>query len=152
MTDSSNWPAPNPDFEPTFEEPIATFSQRAGGAIADDLLFVGVLWASMVGASLFAQLDETLGVFAFFAGFGGACFLKCKWEGEGGSPWRRSLGFLIVDDSTGLPIGTRRGFYRSLARILSQSIFYLGYLWMLWDPEKKTWHDKLTNTKVVVRR
>jgi uncharacterized RDD family membrane protein YckC len=28
-------------------------------------------------------------------------------------------------------------------------IFYLGYLWMLWDPQQQTWHDKLVGTTVV---
>ena len=23
---------------------------------------------------------------------------------------------------------------------------YLGWFWMLWDPQKQTWHDKVANT------
>jgi uncharacterized RDD family membrane protein YckC len=38
---------------------------------------------------------------------------------------------------------------RYFGRILSGIACFLGYLWMLWDPEKQTWHDKLTNTVVV---
>ncbi|MFT5223920.1 MAG: putative RDD family membrane protein YckC, partial [Glaciecola sp.] len=26
---------------------------------------------------------------------------------------------------------------------------YLGYLWMLWDREKRTWHDIVVNVRVV---
>ena len=26
---------------------------------------------------------------------------------------------------------------------------YLGWFWMLWDPQKQTWHDKVANTFVV---
>ena len=25
----------------------------------------------------------------------------------------------------------------------------LGYLWMLWDPQRQTWHDKAAGTYVV---
>jgi uncharacterized RDD family membrane protein YckC len=29
----------------------------------------------------------------------------------------------------------------------------LGYLWTLWDPEKRTWHDMVADTRVYrVRR
>ena len=27
--------------------------------------------------------------------------------------------------------------------IVSAVVLLLGYLWMLWDPEKQTWHDKV---------
>jgi uncharacterized RDD family membrane protein YckC len=43
----------------------------------------------------------------------------------------------------------QRGLVRELGRILSAIPFYLGYLWMLWDPEKQTWHDKLVRSVVV---
>jgi uncharacterized RDD family membrane protein YckC len=32
---------------------------------------------------------------------------------------------------------------------LSGIVCLLGYLWMLWDKEKQTWHDKLATTVVV---
>jgi uncharacterized RDD family membrane protein YckC len=28
---------------------------------------------------------------------------------------------------------------------------YLGFLWMLWDNKKQTWHDKAAGTVVVAR-
>ena len=31
----------------------------------------------------------------------------------------------------------------------SSSLCYLGYLWMLWDKDKQTWHDKIVSTVVV---
>jgi uncharacterized RDD family membrane protein YckC len=33
--------------------------------------------------------------------------------------------------------------------IVSAIVFLLGYLWMLWDPEKQTWHDKAAGSVVV---
>ena len=38
---------------------------------------------------------------------------------------------------------------RGLAAVLSVMIFFLGFLWMIWDPEKQTWHDKIAGTYVV---
>jgi len=38
---------------------------------------------------------------------------------------------------------------RELSKILSAFIILLGYLWMLWDDKKQTWHDKIAKTEVV---
>jgi uncharacterized RDD family membrane protein YckC len=37
----------------------------------------------------------------------------------------------------------------SLGYWISAVIFYLGYLWALWDNESETWHDKIFDTWVV---
>jgi uncharacterized RDD family membrane protein YckC len=55
----------------------------------------------------------------------------------------------VVDENTGAIIGIPRAIVRNVARILSGLVFGLGYLWMLWDPRKQTWHDKIANTVVV---
>jgi uncharacterized RDD family membrane protein YckC len=35
---------------------------------------------------------------------------------------------------------------------LSMVLFFLGFLWMLWDPRQQGWHDKLAGTIVVMSR
>jgi uncharacterized RDD family membrane protein YckC len=35
---------------------------------------------------------------------------------------------------------------------LSMAGFFLGFLWMLWDPRQQGWHDKLASTIVVMSR
>jgi uncharacterized RDD family membrane protein YckC len=35
---------------------------------------------------------------------------------------------------------------------LSMAGFFLGFLWMLWDPRQQGWHDKLAGTIVVISR
>jgi uncharacterized RDD family membrane protein YckC len=35
---------------------------------------------------------------------------------------------------------------------LSLASFFLGFLWMLWDPRQQGWHDKLARTIVVMTR
>jgi uncharacterized RDD family membrane protein YckC len=32
---------------------------------------------------------------------------------------------------------------------LSALPFFLGYLWMLWEPRKRTWHDIVADSLVV---
>ncbi|MDD5373749.1 MAG: RDD family protein [Sulfurimonas sp.] len=38
---------------------------------------------------------------------------------------------------------------RSFVRILSEMLFYLGFLWGVMDPDRQTWHDKSAKTLVI---
>ncbi len=40
-------------------------------------------------------------------------------------------------------------FIRSTVRIVSEMIFYLGFLWAIFDSVNQTWHDKAAKTVVV---
>jgi len=40
-------------------------------------------------------------------------------------------------------------FIRASVRILSESAFYLGFIWALMNPKRETWHDKAGQTLVV---
>jgi uncharacterized RDD family membrane protein YckC len=62
---------------------------------------------------------------------------------------KRALGIRVIDFRAGGPIGYGRGLLRTIARYLSAIVFFLGYLWMLWDREKQCWHDKIAGTVVV---
>jgi hypothetical protein len=45
------------------------------------------------------------------------------------------------------PLGI--GAIRYVGRLISGLVCYLGDLWMPWDKEKPTWHDKMATTVVV---
>jgi uncharacterized RDD family membrane protein YckC len=63
---------------------------------------------------------------------------------------RKALALRVVDATTLQPgIGPGRAIGRYFAKFLSTIAIGLGYLWMLWDPRKQTWHDKLASTVVV---
>jgi uncharacterized RDD family membrane protein YckC len=38
---------------------------------------------------------------------------------------------------------------RASFRILSESLFYLGFVWAMLNPKRETWHDKVARTLVV---
>ena len=61
------------------------------------------------------------------------------------------MGVLIIDEQDGSFIGTQRAVFRIIMSYVSGLVLLLGYLWMLWDPKKQTWHDKVAKS-VVVRR
>jgi uncharacterized RDD family membrane protein YckC len=86
-----------------------------------------------------------LSILAFVAGV----IYYAKLEGQGATVGKRALGLRVQDATTGQPIGTARAVGRYFARILSAIPCFLGYLWMLWDDQRQTWHDKLTSSVVV---
>jgi uncharacterized RDD family membrane protein YckC len=69
----------------------------------------------------------------------------------GQTPGDAVFAIKVVDfrDGTGEPIGYGRAALRWLVSIVSALALLLGYLWMLWDPEKQTWHDKAAGSVVV---
>jgi uncharacterized RDD family membrane protein YckC len=50
----------------------------------------------------------------------------------------------------GSPVDLRGALLRCLGAILSLIPFGLGFLWMLTDPERLTWHDRLSGTRLVM--
>lgn len=72
---------------------------------------------------------------------------------EGGSKGqtvgKRVIGIRVVDKLTGGPIGTGRGVGRFFARLLSGLVCFVGYLWVLWNPDSQAWHDIIVDSYVV---
>ncbi len=73
--------------------------------------------------------------------------------GSGGqTAGMRILGIFIVRVD-GRPFTMKQAALRHLIGYpLSMASFFLGFLWMLWDPRQQGWHDKLARTIVVMSR
>ena len=152
MSEADNWQPPTPP-APSFsyfsEPRKANFGERLVGMLCDNLNMFGLAVLLIIPASVLSAISEEIGVIAILLVFASLIYMSAKWEGAGGSPLRRKYGAVIVDKNTSLPIGTKRGFIRLLCRIPSGYVFNLGYFWMIWDRDSETWHDKLSNTKVL---
>jgi uncharacterized RDD family membrane protein YckC len=121
--------------------PRAGFWRRFAAAFLDGLL-VGI-----VAALLGLALKGAGSVLALLAGI--AYFTYLEGGPTGQTLGKRALGIRVVSFDTGGAIGYGRGFIRYIGRIVSAVVIYIGYLWMLWDPEKQTWHDKFASAVVV---
>jgi uncharacterized RDD family membrane protein YckC len=71
-----------------------------------------------------------------------------------GSPSGQTIGMKVmsiraIDAQTGGQVEYSKAFIRWLVSLASGFVCFLGYFWMLWDPEKQTWHDKVAGTFVV---
>ena len=77
---------------------------------------------------------------AYFIGF---------WSAFAATPGKLLMGQRIVDAETGDPISAGSATIRYLVSIPSALALYIGYLWMIWDDKKQTWHDKISGTIVI---
>ncbi len=78
-------------------------------------------------------------------------WLYVRAIGRTGQSWgAKMVGLRIVGAEDAEPIGFGRSLGRALfANIISANVFYLGYLWMLWDRRKQTWQDKVVRSIVI---
>lgn len=56
----------------------------------------------------------------------------------------------VVDDVTGNSISWKQAIIRLLAAFASAACFGLGYLWILVDKDKKSWHDHASGTRLIL--
>lgn len=156
----------------------ATFGRRLGAWLIDSLLYgllslVFVIPGIVLVASAFADCttrdtgDDIVeivcppgspdvaaivgGIALGVAGVLLVAFVYVRAMGSTGQPWgARIVGVRVVGQRTGTPIGFGAALGRSLfANVFSSSVFWLGYLWMLWDDDSQTWHDKVVSSVVV---
>jgi uncharacterized RDD family membrane protein YckC len=57
-----------------------------------------------------------------------------------------------VTRPNGDPVGLGRAAARAGMAIVSGLVLGLGYLWAAWDPEKRTWHDMVADTRAYLVR
>jgi uncharacterized RDD family membrane protein YckC len=123
--------------------PRAGFWQRFGAYFIDSLIItvptVIVILAANQNVGNIVSLVLSLAYFTYFEG-----------GPTGQTIGKRALGIRVFDfRGGGGPIGYGRALLRTIARYLSAIVLLIGYLWMLWDREKQTWHDKIAGTVVV---
>ena len=122
--------------------PRASFGRRLVAYLIDAIL-LGVVY--VVFAAIF---DQAVG-YGLSLLIGIAYFGYLEGGARGQTLGKMALGIRVIDFSTGGSIGYGRGVVRYLGRIISGLVCLLGYLWMLWDKEKQTWHDKIASSVVV---
>jgi uncharacterized RDD family membrane protein YckC len=75
---------------------------------------------------------------AYFAGM-------WAWKGTTVGGIVLNLKVVRLDDQ---PVTFAVGLVRSLAAALSVVVFFLGFLWIIFDRDKQSWHDKIAGTVV----
>jgi len=116
------------------------------GIMSFTFLITAVERRSVVGSNRDLLIVAGLTVFLFLINF------VILAGSNGQTVGMRILGIRIIRID-GRPFTMGRAMIRHLAGYpLSMAFFFLGFLWILWDPRQQGWHDKLARTVVVMSR
>ena len=124
--------------------PRAGFWRRFAAYFIDAIILgivqgiLTAIFSDSLGIAYLLSIAITWGYFTYFEG-----------GPRGQTVGKMALSIRVLDLKGGGSIGYGRAFVRQLVRIVSGAVFALGYLWMLWDREKQTWHDKAAGSVVV---
>ena len=126
---------------------IIVMATSAGGGSYDS--YGNYQYDGGSGAGMAVGLVLLFGSFAVF--FGIWLWNRVfKLGRTGQSVGKKVIGLYLLDDKTGRPIGAGMCFLRELVQSLVNQVFYIGWLWMLWDADKQTLGDKTVHSSVVV--
>jgi|SRR5690625_4144996 len=131
----------------------ATLLRRLAAIGYDALLLIGIeMLAAALWLPLFAdqpieshplrhlyQLFLLLVMAAFFIGF---------WWHDGQTLGMRAW-HLRLQSQDGKPPSMRQLIIRLVVALLSWAAGGLGYLWSLFDPQRRTWHDLVSGTQIL---
>ena len=125
--------------------PRAGFWRRFGAVVVDGLVL------AIPSVAIVALLDNTVTANVVTTLLSLAYYVVLEGGASGQTVGKRALGIRVLDfrgGGTG-SIGYARALVRNLVKYVSGLVVFLGYLWMLWDREKQTWHDKAATSVVV---
>ena len=123
----------------------ASFGSRFVAAFIDGLL-IGIPVNLVVAMAPDEMKGMLTGVgnlvsFAYFVYFTAA---------KGATVGKKAMGLRVQNMNTGANLTYVEAFLREVVgKLISMIALFLGYLWMLWDPNKQTWHDKIASSVVV---
>ena len=122
--------------------PRASFGIRFVAALIDGILLgvIGGVLSAILGRAVGTALQILLGL---------AYYTYLEGSPSGQTLGKRAMSIRVIDFNGTGSIGTTRALIRYLGRYLSGIPCLLGYFWMLWDPQKQTWHDKFAQSVVV---
>jgi|SRR5579859_2979667 len=79
--------------------------------------------------------------FAFFAGF---------WVRDGQTVGMLAWRVKLLQSANRRTVTWQQALLRYLAALLSWTALGVGFWWALFDPERKTWHDRLSGTELAL--
>ncbi|MFB7888192.1 RDD family protein [Cellulosimicrobium cellulans] len=140
---------------PTREE-YASWSRRVVASLLDTAIVATVLFLAVGPANEVAWLPAiSFGVTTstvvpggtwWALGTAAALFALQGWTGA--TPGKRTVGIVVVHDTTGRPAGLIRTVLRHLAHLLD-AILYIGFLRPLWHAQRRTFADSVCSTVVL---
>jgi serine/threonine-protein kinase len=132
----------------------ASFGRRLAAALIDGVILmilgfvIGGLWAALFGSGEGATLWSSLAGVALYFGYFTHFYAR-----SGQTPGKKAVGIQVIATDGSLLTGGK-AFVRTLVYFLDSLMMYIligfaGFLWMLWDKDRQTWHDKAAGSYVI---
>ena len=116
------------------------FMTRLGAAVIDVV-------APIIGSLLITLVIDVPGVFPLlFVSYHTIFTYKL-----GQTPGKMLLGLQVVDADDHQPSLKQILLREVLGKVIVFLIMFIGFLWVLWDPKKRGWHDYIGGTYVIKR-
>jgi uncharacterized RDD family membrane protein YckC len=137
---------------------LASWGQRVGAALLDSLIFGGLMFAAYIPIFIIGfvlgLVSEVLALIVtsvlFLALIVAFFILVLTMEAGpyGQTPGKHVLGIKVVQQN-GQMLSKGQAVGRYFSKMVSGLPCYLGFLWPLWDAERRTFHDMIMSTRVV---
>jgi uncharacterized RDD family membrane protein YckC len=131
--------------------PVATLAERRMAGLLDGI-FLGLTYAgflalfrSLGGQIQFQKMDALVYFATFYLLYAQYFFLFTALAGS--TPGMQLRGLTVVRLDGHLP-DTRQLLWRSFGYLLSGATLMMGYLWTLWDEDRFTWQDRISQTYI----
>jgi uncharacterized RDD family membrane protein YckC len=119
-----------------------------------DCVVAGIVFIPL-NPALYASANDRL-LFSALAGaatvLGFACLIAFDGGQRGATPGKRIVGIRVADADRRGPIGYRRAAIRRAGYIIGGLVFFLGWIWALFDHRRQAWHDKRADSIVIRSR
>lgn len=128
---------------------LAAWRARAG-ALALDILPGAVLLATAALVALSVPLHSTLWWVCVSVGavaVSSTVFNRLVLPAVTGQSWGRAVFGITIVRRDGAAVGTWRLLGRDVAHLLDTAAVFVGWLWPLWDPRRRTFADVLLRTE-----
>ena len=114
------------------------------------VFILGAVMAAGGGRQAEVGIVSILGFLFQLIGWAASVGYYIYFTAKGQTLGKKALKIRVVRAENGEPPGYTKAFLREVVgKMVSAMVFGLGYLWMLWDGKKQTWHDKIAGTVVV---
>jgi uncharacterized RDD family membrane protein YckC len=132
---------------------LASIRQRAAAFGIDELLLsvimIIILWDAIVNANTFESMIAVTNSFLLEYMAIKIIYQTFFTMQYGASIGKIIMKIRIIELSTLSNPSFLSAFNRSVFRVVSEILFYFGFIWALLDPYRRSWHDRTARTLVI---
>ena len=130
----------------------AGFWTRLGASIIDGIIiwFIPSVLSRLLLSNIYGYGFSILPSFLSIFWFPVSWLYYWLFTGlKGQTPGKMAVGIKVVNVQGNIPGLGIAAMREVLGKTVSAIILYIGFLWIIWDKQKRGWHDIMANTRVV---